>query len=129
MLVRWGHLVARRARTVVAVSVLIVITAAGFGFGVFDKLQDGGFDDADSESARAAEAEQDAFGRREADLVAIYSSDSLAVDDPAFEESVGDVLAGVPDDAVANVVTWYDTDDPSLVSDDGHATQVLVSLA
>jgi trehalose monomycolate/heme transporter len=128
MLVRWGHLVARRARSVVAVSVLVVIVAAGFGFGVFDKLQDGGFEDSASESARAADAEQAAFGRREADLVAIYSSASMTVGDPAFEQAVRETLADVPSDAVANVVTWYDTGSPALVSDDDHATQVLISL-
>jgi trehalose monomycolate/heme transporter len=128
MLVRWGHLVARRARSVVAGSVLVVIVAAGFGFGVFDKLQDGGFEDSASESARAADAEQAAFGRREADLVAIYSSASMTVGDPAFEQAVRETLGDVPSDAVANVVTWYDTGSPALVSDDNHATQVLISL-
>ena len=129
MLIRWGAFVARRARLVVAAGVLLVIAAAGFGFGVFDKLQDGGFDDPASQSAKAADLEQDAFGRREADLVAIYSSDSMAVDDPAFESAVDDVLSGIPDDAVTHVVNWYDTGDPSLVSADRHSTQVVVSLA
>jgi trehalose monomycolate/heme transporter len=129
MLVRWGGFVARRSRLVVSVGLLLVLAAAGFGFGVFDKLQDGGFEDADSESALAADAEQAAFGRREADLVAIYSSDSLTVDDPAFEESVRDVVSDLPAASVSNVVTWYDTEDPALVSEDRQATQVLVSLS
>jgi uncharacterized membrane protein YdfJ with MMPL/SSD domain len=129
MLTRWGDLVARRARLVVATGVLVVIAAAGFGFGVFDKLQDRGFDDPASESAKSADLEQAAFGSREADLVAIYSSDSLTVDDPAFEQAVDDVLSGIPDDAVTHVVTWYDTRDPTLVSSDRQATQVVVSLA
>jgi|Tabmets5t2r1_1033131.scaffolds.fasta_scaffold08544_2 uncharacterized membrane protein YdfJ with MMPL/SSD domain len=128
MLVRWGGFVARRARLVVTAGLLLVIAAAGFGFGVFDKLQDGGFEDSSSESARAADAEQDAFGRREADLVAIYSSESMTVDDPAFEAAVRETLADLPSDSVANVVTWYDTASPALVSEDSHATQVLVSL-
>ncbi|HYJ68910.1 MAG TPA: MMPL family transporter [Nocardioidaceae bacterium] len=128
MLTRWGRLVARRARWVVTVGMLLVVAASAFGFGVFDKLQDGGFDDPASESAQAADAEQDAFGRREADLIAIYSSDSLTVGDPAFEQAVRDTLAGLPEDSVANVVTWYDTPQPSLVSSDRHATQVVVSL-
>jgi trehalose monomycolate/heme transporter len=128
MLVRWGGFVARRGRLVVTVGLLLVITAAGFGFGVFDKLQDGGFEDSASESARAADAEQAAFGRREADLVAIYSSPSMTVDDPAFETAVRETLADLPDESVANVVSWYDTPSPDLVSDDEHATQVVVSL-
>ncbi|HKE70090.1 MAG TPA: MMPL family transporter [Nocardioidaceae bacterium] len=129
MLTRWGDFVARRARLVVTVGVLVVIAAAGFGFGVFDKLQDGGFDDPASQSSKADDLEQAAFGNRQADLVAIYSSDDLTVSDPAFERAVDDVLAGIPNDAVTHVVTWYDTHDPSLVSSDRHATQVVVSLA
>ena len=129
MLTRWGDFVARRARLVVTVGVLVVIAAAGFGFGVFDKLQDGGFDDPASQSSKADDLEQAAFGNRQADLVAIYSSDDLTVSDPAFERAVDDVLSGIPNDAVTHVVTWYDTHDPSLVSSDRHATQVVVSLA
>ena len=129
MLTRWGDFVARRARLVLATGVLVVIAAAGFGFGVFDKLQDGGFDDPASESAKATDLEQSAFGNREADLVAIYSSDDMTVSDPAFERAVDDVVAGIPADAVTHVVTWYDTGAPSLVSADRHSTQVVVSLA
>jgi trehalose monomycolate/heme transporter len=128
MLTRWGDFVARRARLVVTVGVLVVIAAAGFGFGVFDKLQDGGFDDPASQSSKADDLEQAAFGNRQADLVAIYSSDHLTVSDPAFERAVDDVLAGIPNDAT-HIVTWYDTHDPSLVSSDRHATQVVVSLS
>ncbi|MGH3454647.1 MAG: MMPL family transporter, partial [Nocardioidaceae bacterium] len=82
-----------------------------------------------SESGQAAEAERVTFGRHEADLVAIYSSDSMSVEDPAFEQAVDDVVTGLPDDAVTSVVTWYDTGDPALVSEDRQATQVVVSLA
>ncbi len=129
MLGRWGRLVARRGRLVVTTGMLLVIAAAVFGFGVFDKLQAGGFDDPGSESGQAAEAERVTFGRHEADLVAIYSSDSMSVEDPAFEQAVDDVVTGLPDDAVTSVVTWYGTGDPALVSEDRQATQVVVSLA
>jgi trehalose monomycolate/heme transporter len=129
MLVRWGRLVARRGRLVVTTGMLLVIAAAVFGFGVFDKLQAGGFDDPGSESGQAAETERVTFGRHEADLVAIYSSDSMSVEDPAFEQAVDDAVTGLPDDAVTSVVTWYDTGDPALVSEDRQATQVVVSLA
>jgi RND superfamily putative drug exporter len=129
MMERWGAVLGRRARTVLTISVLGVLAAALFGVGVFGSLANGGFDDPDTESAKALAAEQDLFTSHEADIVAIYSSDSLRVDDPAFESAVTDVVEGIPADATARVTSYYDTGAPTLVSEDGHATMVVVSLA
>jgi RND superfamily putative drug exporter len=102
--------------------------AAGFGLGVFDSLSDGGFDDPDSESSRALAAERDVFGSRGADVVAVYSSDRLGVDEPEFRDAVTGTLAALPEDAVARVVSYYDTPDPSLVGADGRTTRVILTL-
>lgn len=81
MLDRWGAFVARRARAVLVVGVLLVAGAGAYGFGVFDSLSQGGFDDPDSEGSRQVELEREIFGNRSADVVAIYSSDELRADD------------------------------------------------
>ena len=131
MIERWADLVARRARAVVLLGVLVAVGAASYGIGVFDALSQGGFDDASSESGRELRLEQDTFGNRSVDVVAIFSSDTLAADDQAFEDAVRATVAGLPDAAVASVVPYYDVPGgrgAAMVSDDGHAAQVLVSL-
>ena len=81
---RWGAFVARRARAVLAVSIVLVAAAAVFGLGVFGALSDGGFEDPAAESSRAGAAIQDTFPDSSADLVVVYSSPDLTVADPAF---------------------------------------------
>jgi RND superfamily putative drug exporter len=129
MIDRWGAFVARRALAVLLAGMALAVAAAGYGLGVFDSLSQGGFDDAGSESARELALEQDTFGNKSPDIVAIYSSDDLTADDPAFRRQVEDVVGGIPPAAVSSVLTSYSTGDPTMVSEDGHAVQVVVSLA
>jgi trehalose monomycolate/heme transporter len=129
MMERWGAVLARRAGTVLTFSVLAVVAAAVFGLGVFGSLADGGFDDPETESARQFEAERDAFTSHAADVAAIYTSDTMAVDDPEFEAAVDDVVNGLPAEAVERVSTYYETGSPALVSADGDATMVVITLA
>ncbi|CAN5612030.1 MMPL family transporter [soil metagenome] len=132
MIERWGDIVSRRARAVLLLGVLVAVGAATYGLGVFDSLSQVWFDDPSSESARELVAEQDTFGNQSVDVVAIYSSDSLTADDPAFEDAVRETVATIPGASVASVVPYYDVSGPqgaAMVSGDGHAAQVLVSLA
>ncbi|HET6654093.1 MAG TPA: MMPL family transporter [Nocardioides sp.] len=122
-------MIAARAGLVLAGGLVLMAVAAGFGLGVFGSLSDGGFDDPDSESSRALAAERDVFGSRGADVVAIYTSDQLEVDDPEFRDAVTGTLAALPEDAVARVVSYYDSPDPSLVGADGRTTRVILTLA
>ncbi|QYJ03032.1 MMPL family transporter [Nocardioides panacisoli] len=129
MVDRWGRLIARRARLVLVVGVLLVAGAAAYGVGVFGALSQGGFDTPGSESARALEMEREAFGNRGADVVAIYSDDDLAADDPEFREAVAEVVQGLPADAVAQVTPYYEAPpEAGLVTADGHAAQVVIAL-
>ena len=129
MIERWGGFVARRAVVVLLAGILLTLAAGAYGTGVFDSLSQGGFDDRGSESARELAAEQDAFGNKSVDVVAIYSSDDLTADDPAFRSAVHDVVDGIPAGTVASVVPYYGAPDAGLVSRDGHSAQVLISLA
>ncbi|WP_206053627.1 MMPL family transporter [Nocardioides iriomotensis] len=125
----WGRIVAARARLVLVGGMVLVAAAAAYGLGVFGQLSDGGFDDPASESSRALAAEREVFGDRGADVVAIYSSDDLRVDDPAFRDAVTGTLDDLPAGAVERVVSYYDTPDPSLVGEDGRTTRVVLTLA
>jgi len=129
MLERWGGIVARRALAVLLAGLTLTVAAGAYGFGVFDSLSEGGFNDPDSETSKELEAEQDAFGNRSVDVVAIYSDDELAADSAEFRAAVAAVVAEIPDDAVSSVVPYYEAPpEQGLVSADGHAGQVLISL-
>jgi len=129
MLDTWARIVARRAGLVVVLAVLALIGAGAYGAGTFGALSQGGFEDPASESSRQLEAERAIFGNRGADVVAVYSHDELTVGDPGFRTAVETAVAAVPPGTTEQVVTWWDTGAPDLVSDDGHATQVVISLA
>ena len=69
---RWTEILIRRARLVLALGLLATVLAGVFGVGVFDKLGQGGFDDPSSEAAQELAQEQDVFGNKSVDVVAIY---------------------------------------------------------
>ncbi|GAB2776135.1 MMPL family transporter [Nocardioides salsibiostraticola] len=135
MIERWANVVAHRARRVLIIGILVTIGAATYGFGVFGSLSQGGFDDPDTESARELRLEQETFGNQSVDVAAIFAApdgSKLRASDPAFEGAVRDVVSQLPVDAVTSVVVPFDLPPEAaspLISRDGTAVQVLVSLA
>ena len=133
MIERWGSFVARRALAVLLAGLAVAFAAGAYGFGVFDSLSQGGFDDAASESARELALEQDTFGNQGIDVVAIYSSEDLDGHRPGVPgRGRGDRRRATPRAPPAG--SCPTTPRPSrrrqqLVSKDGHAAQVLISLA
>jgi RND superfamily putative drug exporter len=75
----------------------------------------------DPEAKRATELAEARFGEEGVTEVFILSSENAKVTDPAFEEAVRSLQAGAADEG-AEAVTFYDTEDPSMVSDDGRTT-------
>ncbi len=69
-----------------------------------------------------------ALKAKSVDLVAVYSSPDLSVDDPTFRAAVESSLAAVHEELSIQTTTWYDDPQPSLLGDDGHATRVLITL-
>ncbi len=128
MIRRWGAVVARRATAVLVSGVAALVLCIGYGVGVFGSLSNGGFDDPASESAKEVASESATFTSHDADVVAIYSSNDLAATDPAFEGSVKDVVAGLPAHAVVRVQPYYAPHAKGLVSADGHAAMVVLTL-
>jgi uncharacterized membrane protein YdfJ with MMPL/SSD domain len=129
MMQTWGRLVARRAGAVLIGGLVLVAAAAVFGLGVFGSLSNGGFDDPASESVRSLAKEHATFTSHDPDVVVIYSSPSMKVSDPAFKKSVSSVISGLPKRSVERVTSWYQTPSPALVSNDGHATRVILALS
>ncbi len=94
-------------------------------------LKGGGFIDADSESARAANLLDSEFEASTFSNVAlVFRSDTLTLEAPDFKDQVtgaADRVARVP--GVRNVQTYYSTANPLLVSPDRRTTIALVPLA
>jgi RND superfamily putative drug exporter len=129
MFARLGALVHDFRRSVIALVAVSVVVAAVFGTSVFGSLVDGGFEDPDSESQRALAAVEQSLGRQDSDVLAVYRSDTVRVDDPAFEAAVTGVLDELPRTDVAQVTSFWSTGAPALVSEDGRSTVVALQLA
>jgi trehalose monomycolate/heme transporter len=129
MFARWGHFVARARWGVLAAAAVLVAVGVVWGTGVFGRLSSGGFYDPDSESAHVRSRLVQTFGPRDPDVLALYSSPTLTVTDPAFRDAVTAALDRVKaDPEVTSVISFYDTGSPDLVSADRHATYAAVTL-
>jgi RND superfamily putative drug exporter len=129
VLTRWGVFVARRRLGVLAVCLAAVAAAAAYGIGVFGSLSNGGYFVEGSESWSAGTTLRDDFPDQPVDVFVIYRSEDLRVTDQSFEGEVTarlDTVTGAHPDLV--VRSFYDTAAPSLVSEDQHATQVLLTF-
>jgi RND superfamily putative drug exporter len=124
----WGRLVGRRPWRVLLAVGVVVVAATAYGLGVFGPLSNGGFSDPGSESAQVEEVIRADFPRQSVDLVAVYSSPDLSVEDPTFRAAVESSLEAVHEELSIQTTTWYDDPQPSLLGDDGHATRVLITL-
>src|SRR3954469_12333228 len=129
MLDRWITFLLDRARLVLALGIIATIAAATYGLGVFSSLGQGGFDDPHTDASRELAHEQQLFGNKSVDVVAIYRSKTLTADDPKFQQEVKQTLAGIPKGVTTSVITAWDAGDPAMTSTDHHAVQVLISLS
>src|SRR5437899_488096 len=130
MLERLGRLVYRRRIAVLVLAAFFVVFAITWGTKVFSSLSDGGFDDPRSESSKALATIDQQLGQDRADIVVIYSSPRLTVDDPAFRDSVQSTLAGLPTADVGRITSYWSTGQaPQLVSRDRHTTYAVLHLA
>jgi len=124
-----GRLMFRRRWWVLAAAGVFVVAAAVWGTGVFGSVGGAGFEVPGSDSARAAEQATRVFGRHQADVVVLYSSPTLTVDDAAFRTSAQRTLAALPSRYVAKVTSYWNTGAPQLVSAGRHATYAVLELA
>lgn len=126
----WGRAVVRLRWLVLGIAAAVLVIGASWGGGVFGDLISGGFDDPGSASSRAHREITAQLGRQDVDILALYSSDSLTQDQPAFRDAVTAVateLSGRPE--VASVVGAFTPDVPGrFTSTDGHATYLAIQL-
>src|SRR5919112_635558 len=126
----WGTVVSRFRWLVLILAVAFVAFSGIWGTGVFGSLSgSSSLDDPASESQLINQRVIDEVGRQSADLVALYSSPTLSVDDEQFRAAVQAAAAraqALP--SVAAVTSYYGTRSPSLVSTDKHETYLAVRL-
>jgi trehalose monomycolate/heme transporter len=130
MFERWGHLVVRGRWWVMAGAMALVILGATWGTGVFSSLTSGGFVDNASNSGKVRAQIVREFGSQDPDVLVIYSSPTLSVNDSAFRDAVTNALTRAHARAeVAGIESYYSTQSPDFVSADGHHTYAVVQLA
>jgi RND superfamily putative drug exporter len=127
----WGTAVSRLRWTVLALGIGFAVFAGVWGTGVFDRLaDDASLADPASESQRINTRVTEEFGRQTVHLVALYSSDTLTVDDPQFRTAVEDATERIRSHPAVEVATsYYETQAPELVSVNEHATYVPIRFA
>ena len=131
MFTRIGQFTVRRRRFVLVLTVVVVILAGVLGGAVFDRLSTGGFEDPDSESARAADLLDQEFGAGAPNVVLLVTAEDGDVDAAAVAEvgrELTEELAAYPnaDDVVSY---WSLGSPPPLRSEDGSAALVVGRLA
>jgi RND superfamily putative drug exporter len=129
MFERWGRAMVRRRWWVVGLAVAFMAFAGIWGTQVFGSLTSEGFDDPASQSSRAVERAEAALGRTGNDVVVLYTSPGMTVDDPAFQGAVTKALEALPHDVVTRTVSYWSAKSPALVSHDKHSTYAVVTLA
>jgi uncharacterized membrane protein YdfJ with MMPL/SSD domain len=115
-----GQFAYRRRKSLVTAAVLIAVAAALGGASVFDNVKPFGFQDPDSESARAYDTLEHATGERAIPEVELLIQPRNGAPRPAAARAARR-LRRIP--GIARVIT--PASDPRLVSTDGHAVLVL----
>ncbi|RIQ20926.1 MMPL family transporter [Jiangella rhizosphaerae] len=128
---RLAGFVTRRRRAVLIVAVLLALLGGATSTSLFGKLSAGGFDDPGSESGRAADLLEDAFGQSPPNLALLVTADGAdGVDGAAATEAgtrLAEGLAG--EEQVRDVVSYWTSGRlPQLRSEDGGRALVLATI-
>ncbi len=125
----WGRGLYRARRWTLAIAVLFAVAAGVWGTGVFGKLTSGNtFTPPASQSNQESALAASVFGRNEADVVVLYHSATMTVNNPAYRQAVAAALASLPSADVAGVATYWSSGQPSMVSADRHSTYAALQL-
>ncbi len=117
-----------RARWVVLlIGFGFVIAGAIYGSQVTNFLDTGLGGDADTQSQQAQNIFDKQLSVTRVDVIILFKSADLQVADPAYQAAINQALAPLQHISnIASVVSYYNTGDPGLISQDGHETFVTV---
>lgn len=131
MLSGLGRLIHRRRWTSLVLILVTTALAGAWGLGVFAKFKEGGFDDPKSSSTLVAKLGATYFGSTNPDVLVLYRSDTLTVDDPRYQAAVVTTVARLPKDKVAELISYWAIDGKdaaAFASHDRRQTFVAVKL-
>src|SRR6266852_5805306 len=125
----WGRTIYRRRRLVLALTLIVVAFAGVWGTGVFGSLQSaGGFSATNKAGQHASDLASAAFRRDTADVVVLYTSESMTVADPAYRAAVTRTLGALPHSRVTSAATFWSTGSRQFVSASGRETYAVLEL-
>jgi len=95
---RWGDAVYRFRFAVIGIVAAAMLGLGGYGFGLGDHLSASGLDDPGSESTKASQIADGAFGRdHSSDVILLYTApEGKTIDDPEFRDKIVDSLNRLP---------------------------------
>ncbi|MFI9102976.1 MMPL family transporter [Streptomyces fildesensis] len=126
-----AELAIRRSRLILVVAVVAVVAVALMGVlgtGAFGKLLGGGYDDPASSSTRAGKVIDAKFGG-ETNLVLLVRASEGRVDAPAAQQRARALVTDLrKNQNLENVISYWDTAAPDLLSKDGREAMVLAHV-
>ncbi|TYK50825.1 MMPL family transporter [Actinomadura decatromicini] len=131
MLSGLGRLIHRRRWAVLVLILVTTALAGAWGLGVFAKFKEGGFEDPDASSTLVAKLGATYFGSTNPDVLVLYRSDTMTVDDRRYKASVTGTIARLPKTDVEEVISYWSFDGKaahSFASHDRRSTFVAVKL-
>ena len=84
MFEKLGHLLVRRKKSVFVTYLVAILLAGAIGSGVFSRLDSGGYNDPNSDSAKAYKYLQDVFKVEDPSVVLVVESKTNANDPAVF---------------------------------------------
>jgi RND superfamily putative drug exporter len=122
MFEKLGHGLVRRKKSVFVIYLVAILLAGAIGSGVFSRLDSGGYNDPNSDSAKAYKYLQDVFKVEDPSIVLVVESEKAA-NDPAVFASATKLENQIQLEAhVGKTLSYWSTGGaPTLLSKDGKA--------
>ena len=130
MFAKLGHLIARRSKAVLLLSIIGTIFAGTIGTQVFSRFDTGGYSDPNSDSAKVWEYLEDNFGVTDPFVVMTITTPTGSVDDSEVEAKARALESQVRAEPSADRVLsyWSALKPPSMRSTDGKSAFLFVYL-
>lgn len=132
MFARWGNFTYRHRKILPAIVVSLIFALYGiFGIQLADRMSQEGWDDPNSSSTRAAQIEEEVFGRdNSGDVILLFSSDNDIVSGEtgqAIADHLEWLATNYPEE-IAEINSYFSTPNAAFISEDTTTTFAAVSL-
>ena len=130
MFAKLGHAVARRAKALLLLSIVLVITFGAVGSQVFTRFDSGGYSNPNSDSAKVWDYLKDTFNVKDPAVVVVVQTKTGTVDDQTVAEQAAKLELQLKSESSAEKTLsyWSSGRIPSLKSKDQTAAYIFVYL-